>query len=74
MIGLDVTHQALFRPPPTVQLSGSARGRRDVFADLLSSTVGSTEQRYGWDGSPIHERSPSRTRSGPASSRRATWA
>jgi pyrimidine-specific ribonucleoside hydrolase len=55
MIGLDVTHQARFRPRDVDRLEalGTPVGR--VFADLLRFFARFHAERYGWDGAPIHD-------------------
>ena len=54
MIGLDVTHQAIFGPEPTAQLEGRRPRRRDGrrAARVLRALP---QAAYGWDGSPIHD-------------------
>ena len=74
MIGLDVTHQAIFGPEPTARAEGGRPGRRDgrgaarVLRPLpqASRTAGTARRST--------TRSRWRTRSGPGSSRRATSA
>jgi pyrimidine-specific ribonucleoside hydrolase len=55
MIGLDVTHQAIVTGADAERMA--TRGNRTglVFADLLRYFARFHEQRYGWDGSPIHD-------------------
>ena len=55
LMPLDVTHQALFRAADVERLEalGTRPGR--VFADLLRFFGRFHRQRYGWDGSPIHD-------------------
>jgi len=55
MIGLDVTHQAIVTHADAERMArlGTRTGR--VFADLLHYFARFHEQRYGWDGSPIHD-------------------
>jgi pyrimidine-specific ribonucleoside hydrolase len=52
---LEVTHAALFRNAdiPRVEALGTQTGR--VFADLLRFFAIFHRERYGWDGSPIHD-------------------
>ena len=55
MIGIDVTHQAvvpLAHSGAWAQL-GNRTGR--VFADLFRYFAQFHRERYGWDGSPIHD-------------------
>ena len=55
MIGLDVTHQAIVTAADAGRLAalGTRTGR--VFADLLQFFGRFHAERYGWDGSPIHD-------------------
>jgi len=55
MMGLDVTHQALVRAADADRMAalGTRPGR--VFADLLAFFGRFHRERYGWDGSPIHD-------------------
>lgn len=55
MIGLDVTHQARLTHADAERLAalGTRTGR--VFADLLRFFARFHLERYGWDGSPIHD-------------------
>ncbi len=55
MIGLDVTHQAIVNGADAGRLRalGTRTGR--VFADLLEFFGRFHRERYGWDGSPIHD-------------------
>jgi pyrimidine-specific ribonucleoside hydrolase len=55
MIGLDVTHQALLRSTEAAALAdlGNRTGR--IMADLLGFFARFHRERYGWDGSPIHD-------------------
>jgi pyrimidine-specific ribonucleoside hydrolase len=55
MIGLDVTHQALvtLADADRMEARGNRTGR--VFADLLRFFARFHAERYGWDGSPIHD-------------------
>jgi inosine-uridine nucleoside N-ribohydrolase len=54
MIGLDVTHQAIFGPGPTAELKAAGRVGAMV-AELLQFYGRFHKQSYGWDGSPIHD-------------------
>jgi inosine-uridine nucleoside N-ribohydrolase len=54
MIGLDVTHQAIFGPEPTARLKAAGRVGAMV-AELLEFYGRFHKQSYGWDGSPIHD-------------------
>jgi pyrimidine-specific ribonucleoside hydrolase len=54
MIGLDVTHQALFTRAHADRLRGTGRAGRAV-AELSDFFQRFHEERYGFDGSPIHD-------------------
>jgi inosine-uridine nucleoside N-ribohydrolase len=54
MIGLDVTHEALFTRAHAEQVRGSGRAGRFV-AELSDFFQGFHERSYGFDGSPIHD-------------------
>jgi inosine-uridine nucleoside N-ribohydrolase len=54
MVGLDVTHRALFGPEPTAQLRAAGRVGGMV-AELLEFYGRFHREAYGWDGSPIHD-------------------
>ena len=54
MIGLDVSHQAIFGPEPTARIKGAGRVGAMV-AELLEFYGRFHKQSYGWDGSPIHD-------------------
>ena len=54
MIGLDVTHQALFTRAHADRLRGTGRAGRAV-AELSDFFQRFHESRYGFDGSPIHD-------------------
>jgi inosine-uridine nucleoside N-ribohydrolase len=54
MIGLDVTHQAIFGPAPTAEIKAAGRVGGMV-AELLEFYGRFHKQSYGWDGSPIHD-------------------
>jgi inosine-uridine nucleoside N-ribohydrolase len=54
MIGLDVTHKAIFGPGPAEQLRVSGRVGAMV-AELLEFYGRFHRETYGWDGSPIHD-------------------
>ena len=55
LMTLDTTHQALFRPADVERLEGLGTRAAAVFADLLRFFGRFHAQRYGWDGSPIHD-------------------
>jgi inosine-uridine nucleoside N-ribohydrolase len=54
MVGLDVTHRAIFGPEPAARLKASGRVGAMV-AELLEFYGRFHKQSYGWDGSPIHD-------------------
>jgi pyrimidine-specific ribonucleoside hydrolase len=55
MIGLDVTHRALFLEPDVARLEALGTRIARVWVDLLRFFAIYHRQRYGWDGSPIHD-------------------
>ena len=55
LMTLDTTHQALFGPADVERLEGLGTRASAVFADLLRFFGRFHAQRYGWDGSPIHD-------------------
>lgn len=55
LMTLDTTHQALFRAADVERLEGLGTRVASVFADLLRFFGRFHAQRYGWDGSPIHD-------------------
>lgn len=55
MIGLDVTHQALVTAADAARMAAPGTRTGRVFADLLSFFGQFHRERYGWDGSPIHD-------------------
>ncbi len=54
MIGLDVTHKALFRPADSERLATTGRTGRLV-AELFAFYQRFHSEQYGWDGSPVHD-------------------
>ncbi len=54
MIGLDITHRALFTRMHAEQVRGAGRAGRFV-AELSDFFQGFHERSYGFDGSPIHD-------------------
>jgi inosine-uridine nucleoside N-ribohydrolase len=52
MVGLDVTHRALFTPAHERRLEGRVG---DVVRALLAFYGAFHRRQYGWDGSPIHD-------------------
>ncbi len=54
LIGLDVTHRALFTPAHAERLRAAGRAGRFV-AELSDFFQGFHERRYGFTGSPIHD-------------------
>ncbi len=55
MIGLDVTHRAVFGEADVARLEALGTPVSAVFADLLRFFARFHADRYGWDGSPIHD-------------------
>lgn len=55
MIGIDVTHQAIFGEPDVARLEALGTPVAAVFADLLRFFARFHAERYGWSGSPIHD-------------------
>jgi inosine-uridine nucleoside N-ribohydrolase len=55
MMPLDVTHQALFTDADVERLLAVGTRPARIFADLLRFFARFHRQRYGWDGSPIHD-------------------
>jgi pyrimidine-specific ribonucleoside hydrolase len=55
LMTLDTTHQALFRAADVERLEALGTRVAAVFADLLRFFGRFHAQRYGWDGSPIHD-------------------
>jgi inosine-uridine nucleoside N-ribohydrolase len=54
MVGLDVTHKALFRPADSERLAATGRTGQLV-ADLFGFYQQFHSEQYGWDGSPVHD-------------------
>ena len=55
LMTLDVTHQALFGATDVARLDALGSRVGSVFADLLRFFAQFHAERYGWDGSPIHD-------------------
>jgi len=55
LMPLDVTHQALFREADVERLEAAGTRPARVFAGLLRYFARFHRERYGWDGSPIHD-------------------
>ena len=55
MMPLDVTHQALFTDADVERLVAVDTRPARIFADLLRFFARFHRERYGWDGSPIHD-------------------
>ena len=55
LMTLDVTHQALFGAADVARLDALGTRVGSVFADLLRYFARFHAERYGWDGSPIHD-------------------
>jgi inosine-uridine nucleoside N-ribohydrolase len=54
MVGLDVTHKALFRPADSQRLAATGRVGTLV-AELFGFYQQFHSEQYGWDGSPVHD-------------------
>jgi inosine-uridine nucleoside N-ribohydrolase len=54
MVGLDVTHKALFRPADSERLAATGRVGKLV-AELFAFYQQFHSEQYGWDGSPVHD-------------------
>jgi len=54
MIGLDVTHKALFRPADSERLAATGR-TGTLVAELFGFYQQFHSEQYGWDGSPVHD-------------------
>lgn len=55
MMGLDVTHQALFSLDDTDRLEQLGTRTAVAFAGLLRFFARFHREKYGWDGAPIHD-------------------
>lgn len=55
MIGIDVTHRAIFGEADVERLEALDTRPARIFADLLRFFARFHAERYGWDGSPIHD-------------------
>jgi pyrimidine-specific ribonucleoside hydrolase len=55
LMTLDVTHQALFTAADVERLEALGTRIGTIFADLLRYFSRFHAERYGWDGSPIHD-------------------
>jgi len=55
LMTLDVTHQALFGAADVARLEALGTRIGSVFADLLRYFARFHAERYGWDGSPMHD-------------------
>jgi pyrimidine-specific ribonucleoside hydrolase len=55
LMTLDVTHRALFGSADVARLDALGTRAGSVFADLLRYFARFHAERYGWDGSPIHD-------------------
>jgi inosine-uridine nucleoside N-ribohydrolase len=54
MVGLDVTHRALFRPADSERLAATGR-TGTLVAELFGFYQQFHSEQYGWDGSPVHD-------------------
>lgn len=55
MIGLDVTHRAIVTAADAARMAALGNRTGQVFADLLEFFGRFHRERYGWDGSPVHD-------------------
>ena len=55
MIGLDVTHQAIVTTADAGRMAELGNRTGQVFAGLLEFFGRFHRERYGWDGSPVHD-------------------
>jgi pyrimidine-specific ribonucleoside hydrolase len=55
MIGLDVTHQARLTLADADRMEANGNRTGSIFADLMRYFAKFHDERYGWDGSPIHD-------------------
>jgi inosine-uridine nucleoside N-ribohydrolase len=55
MIGLDVTHQARLTLADADRMQAKGNRTGAIFADLMRYFARFHDERYGWDGSPIHD-------------------
>jgi inosine-uridine nucleoside N-ribohydrolase len=55
LMTLDVTHQAPFTAADVARLEALGTRIGSIFADLLRYFARFHAERYGWDGSPIHD-------------------
>src|SRR6185436_11042523 len=55
LMTLDITHQALFTAADVERLDGLGTRIGAIFANLLRYFSRFHAERYGWDGSPIHD-------------------
>ena len=55
MMGLDVTHQALLTLDDADRMEALGTRTARTFADLLRFFARFHQQKYGWDGAPIHD-------------------
>jgi inosine-uridine nucleoside N-ribohydrolase len=54
MVGLDVTHKALFTQEHADRLAAAGKAGKLV-ADLFGFYVQFHQSQYGWDGTPVHD-------------------
>jgi pyrimidine-specific ribonucleoside hydrolase len=55
MIGLDVTHRAIFTLADADRMEAVGNATGIVFADLMRFFARFHTERYGWEGSPVHD-------------------
>lgn len=55
MVGLNVTHRALFTAEQTAWLRGTGRKVATAFAAMLEFRMGAYGENYGFAGAPLHD-------------------
>jgi pyrimidine-specific ribonucleoside hydrolase len=55
MVGLNVTHRALFTTERTARLRGTGRAVATTFAEMLDFRMRAYGAQYGYTGAPLHD-------------------
>ena len=55
MVGLNVTHRALFTAEHIARLRGTGRTVATVFAEMLEFRMRAYGEQYGYAGAPLHD-------------------
>lgn len=55
MVGLNVTHKALFTPEHTARLRSTGRKVATAFAEMLDFRMRAYGEQYGYAGAPLHD-------------------